>query len=125
MYQAQLPQEPVDRFKLQWWVIGREGVYPCEAIYYVNASWAEVCPDDVDRRGAPFVNQWQVIRDGCFTGRNDDWCGRWLRDPWPNCFDSEESAKEGARQKCIERIAQLEEEIADVRARWVSFGGVP
>lgn len=58
---------------------------------------------------------------GQFTGRNDGWNGAWLRDVWPDCYESEEAARAAARDFCLKHIEKLEADIVTTRERLALF----
>lgn len=73
----ELPDEPVDQYRIDWWeldlnyeelILDYGALVHYHVIYHVNSPWDDFC-GDTQVKGADFVNQWQLFRDGRFIGR--------------------------------------------------------
>ena len=123
-----LPEKPVDKYRIEYYRISGYSNNPfivhVSCVYHVNSTWLEVCPDRAgkDRKGADFVNHWQVFTDGDFTGRTRDGWDAVLHGYLGETFETYEEAKgcllawlerslEGAR----ERVSDIEKRIEEVR----------
>lgn len=119
---ATLPKEPVDRFEIRRWHVDVQTarvVSLHQFIYCVNTPWRAIFPQDAQDDlpdGAPFVNQWQVIENGHFTGRLEGWRLD-LEPPFvARLFETEQEAwSEAERLLTIEQI-RLEARLAEIKA---------
>jgi hypothetical protein len=67
-----LPQNPVDRYVLEYWTVLSHSTIKSVMTYYSNATAAEVWPDDDFYKNAPpFIDSWLVI--GWGSGRVLGW----------------------------------------------------
>jgi hypothetical protein len=114
-----LPPLPVDRYEVEWYEVDLTlyTVTPCRGVYHVNSSWEEVMGErrPGERPGVPFVNHWQIFRNGRFTGRTrDGWLEPWLVYDWSNDYGTRKSARGALRKAIWERIQRLDEELAEL-----------
>lgn len=110
-----LPDEPVDRYRIEWWSTEfGEYVNRCHAVYYVDADYREVCPGDGS--GARIVDQWMVYRDGNREGRAEGWL---TPRSWegPDIHPDRRSAERSRLAKLEGRLRSLEEEAEEVREK--------
>lgn len=117
----ELPDEPVDKYRVEWWTLNVQGVQAHHAIYHVNSTWEEICPDD-ERPGAPFINHWQLFTNGHFDGRSvDGWTKAlgFLVTPWNRIenYTTRAEAEKAHRKILNKEIEIAQERIAEAEAK--------
>jgi len=119
-----LPVEPVDRYELRWYRIDPYSdevrIDEHRAVYFVDATWADVCGDDGKSPGRPFVDQWQIFDNGRFEGRNVGWSAMSKpQEYWDGAFKTRAEAS-ALRIKILEnRLRAQEEKVAELTAKLV------
>ena len=119
-----LPKTPIDQYSLEWYSISVCRIW-CyinhkKAIYHVNTPWETV---GSTKGGAPLIDTWQILKDGSFVGRCDEW--KYLGEDkpiWEDCFLTKEQAvKEATRrlrafiQSAERGILRMEELLVEVK----------
>lgn len=119
MKSPELPSEPVDGFELKWFTLGEyepSSVIPRRAVYRVNVSWRDAFPDEADRGGIPFIDEWMIYERGRLTGRVSGWRNV-LKFSWVNFHASEQEALGHAGNVLRRRIASRREEIDELNVQ--------
>ncbi|MBX3261073.1 MAG: hypothetical protein KF782_15425 [Labilithrix sp.] len=125
----ELPDAPVDGFEFTVWLVithdlGDHIVEPIRFVYRVNRTWAEEFPEDEDRRGAPFVDEWIAYTQADrFSRAADGWRGieRCFRDRNHNlyhwAFATKAEALEVARRRLREKANALRDRLRETEGR--------
>jgi len=127
-----LPALPIDKYEVRYFGVERHlglaVVREFRCVYHVNSTWAEVCPNEASRNGAPFVNHWQVFTDGQFTGRTSDgWDAILQRGGygWEEFFATQQEANAYAIEHLRRCIEGYREHIRDAEEQIKQLGGAP
>jgi hypothetical protein len=114
-----LPEEPVDQYEVFWWSVESYSDIPrivaSRAVYHMHTTWEELFDADDRPPGAPFIKQWQIFRNGAFTGRGHDhessptgdgWSD-WHNFDWFGTYAMRAEAVVAARRLASERLASF------------------
>jgi hypothetical protein len=124
-----LPAAPVDKYEVFWWRVESYLDIPLivesRAVYHVHTTW-EVLFDADDRPpGAPFVKQWQIFRNGAFSGRGHDHTSRdgdgwndWRGFDWSYAYATRAEAVAVARRLAGERLDSFLQR-ANALRKWI------
>jgi hypothetical protein len=117
-----LPAEPVDGYKITWYMVEGADLRVSEyrLVYHAHRAWREVCPND-HREGAGFHDQWQVFENGRFESRTSGWhlISYW-HDQFERGYATRQEANAEARRLAEARIVRLRRETENLEARLAS-----
>jgi len=111
------PEKPVDLFELVYFTAEDYGVVEYRLLYHVDSKWDDVYPES--KGGADLTDDWQVFRNGSFTGRYSGWPLKSLGDR-PR-YTTRAEAMTVARAQLERSIAMRESELAEKRARFAEM----
>jgi len=121
-----LPTEPIDQYEVFWWRVETYGDIPAivesRAVYHASASWFDVTGDPDQREGAPFIKQWQIFRNGRFSGRGHDhscpagdgW-NYWENFDWSRSYATRPEANIAAQMLACDLLSTLDERAEALR----------